>query len=227
MSGAVATFRANARWEFRRWRRSQRGWLLLIPPIAGPVGSAIADLYLKIPSVATAEILGLLITGGLGGMIVLDLTALAVGEEIGLRAHLTSFALPQSRSAAVVGRLALSVGGPVAMYALGALLVLRVTPGLVTPSGIPPAPLFAPAALALAILALLLFLGGAAAAAAAVTRSAAQALVAGVLAGVVVAGVVGLLVFQHQISFRFPAGLAVAGAAALAIGAWRYSELER
>ena len=111
MSGGLETFRLNAGWELTRLRRSQRIWLLLIPPVAAPIGSAIADLYLRIPSVATARILGLLIAGGLAGLILLDLVALAVGEDLTLRAHVTFFALPQGRRALLAGRLAVGTGG--------------------------------------------------------------------------------------------------------------------
>lgn len=216
----------NARWEVTRWRRSRRVWLLLIPPIAGPLGSAIADLYLRVPSVATAEILGLLITAGLGGLVILDLAALAVGEELAAREYLISLTLPQSRSAALAGRLSLPILGPVVAYLAGAGLVFLLAPATVTSNPLAAAPLFLPAHLALGLVALLVFLGGIAAAAAALTRSAAQGLVAGVLAGVVVAGLVGLEVFQRQVSWLAPALLAVGGVAALAVAVRTYATLD-
>ena len=39
MSGEVDAFVNNARWEVTRLRRSRRIWLLLIPVVAGPIGS--------------------------------------------------------------------------------------------------------------------------------------------------------------------------------------------
>ncbi|MCI4328760.1 MAG: hypothetical protein L3J86_04165, partial [Thermoplasmata archaeon] len=120
MSGLVDTLATNARWEWTRLRRSRRSALLLIPPIAGPVGSAISDVYLRIPSLATALILGLLIEGGLAALVVLDLTALSVGEDLARRAHLLTFPLPQDRRAMLVGRLLVVLGGSLAAFGVGA-----------------------------------------------------------------------------------------------------------
>lgn len=226
MTGGPGAFVANARWEVTRWRRSRRGWLLAIPPVAGPIGSAVADLYLRIPSVATAEILGLLITGGLGGLVVLDLAALSIGEELGTREYLVTMSLPQSRTAAIAGRLAPAMLGPLASYLLGAGAIFVVAPVTVSPSAVAAAPLFVPSHLLLALLALLVFLGGISAAAATFTRSAAQGLVAGVLAGVVVAAGVGLMIFQRDISWLAPALLAVGGVAALIYAAAAYAMLD-
>lgn len=217
---------ANVRWELLRWRRSRRLWLLAIPPVAGPVGSAIADLYLRIPSVATAEILGLLITGGLGGLIGLDLAALSVGEELATREYLVTLSLPQSRGAAIAGRILPAVTAPIAAYALGAALVFLVAPATVAPAALAPVPLFAPGHLALALVALLVFLGGVSAAGAVVARSSAQGLAAGVLAGVLVAGVVGLLVFQHEVTWFVPAGLAVGGVGSLGFAIDAYGRID-
>ena len=50
MTDGWGTFRANVRWEAVRLRRSRRGWLLIIPGIAGPIGSALADLALRVPT---------------------------------------------------------------------------------------------------------------------------------------------------------------------------------
>jgi hypothetical protein len=226
MSSGAATFAINARWELTRLRRSQRIWLLLIPPVAGPVGSAIADLYLKIPSQATALILGLLVTGGLGALIILDLTALAVGEDLTLRAHLTTFPLPQDRGALLGGRLAVVLGSSLGAYALGAAGVWILGGALVTTQPGAAAPLFPPAHLLLALPALLIFLSGVTAAAAVITRTAAQALVAGILAGVLAAGAASYFVFEHQLTALFPAVLAIVGLVGFAIALVQYPTLE-
>lgn len=226
MTRDLAAAATNIRWEFTRWRRSRRIWLLVIPPVAGPLGSAIADLFLRVPSVGTAEILGLLITGGLSGLVILDLSALAVGEELATREYLITLSLPQRRSAALVGRLTLPIVGPVAAYGAGAALVFLLAPVTVTVDPLAAGPLFVPTHLGLALVALLLFLGGVAAAAAAVTRSAAQGLVAGVLGGVLVAGLVSLQVFQRQVTWLSPTLVAVSGLAALAFAVRTYASLE-
>ena len=188
MSGEVAALVQNARWEVTRVRRSRTIWLLLIPVIAGPIGSGIADLYLQVPSSGTAEVLGLLITAGLAALVILDLTALAVGEDLALRTHYLTFALPQSRASALAGRLAVVVGGTLAVYGVGALGVFWLANALVSTSSTAPAPILAPAHLVLGLVGLLVFLGGVTAAAGVITRSASQALVAGILAGVVASG---------------------------------------
>ncbi|MCI4322486.1 MAG: hypothetical protein L3K03_00430 [Thermoplasmata archaeon] len=226
MSGVGATLAINARWEVTRLRRSQRLWLLLIPPVAGPVGSAIADLYLKIPSQGTALILGLLVTGGLGALIMLDLTALAVGEDLTLRAHLTAFPLPQDRTALLGGRVAVVWGGTLGAYAIGAAGVWVLGGALVTTQPGAVTPLFPPSHLLLALPALLIFLGGVTAAAAVITRAAAQALVAGILAGVLAAGAASYFVFEHQLSAVFPVGLAGIGIVGLGFALYRYPQLE-
>jgi ABC-type transport system involved in multi-copper enzyme maturation permease subunit len=188
VSGEVAALVQNARWEVTRVRRSRTIWLLLIPVIAGPIGSGIADLYLQVPSSGTAEVLGLLITAGLAALVILDLTALAVGEDLALRTHYLTFALPQSRASALAGRLAVVVGGTLAVYGVGALGVFWLANALVSTSSTAPAPILAPAHLVLGLVGLLVFLGGVTAAAGVITRSASQALVAGILAGVVASG---------------------------------------
>jgi hypothetical protein len=188
VSGEVAALVQNARWEVTRVRRSRTIWLLLIPVIAGPIGSGIADLYLQVPSSGTAEVLGLLITAGLAALVILDLTALAVGEDLALRTHYLTFALPQSRASALAGRLAVVVGGTLAVYGVGARGVFWLANALVSTSSTAPAPILAPAHLVLGLVGLLVFLGGVTAAAGVITRSASQALVAGILAGVVASG---------------------------------------
>lgn len=214
--GAVAI---NARWEVTRLRRSRRLWLLLIPPVAGPIGSAVADLYLRIPSAATAEILGLLVTAGLSALILLDLTALTVGEDLSYRAHLLFFPLPQGRAAALGGRLLVSVGGGVAAYAVGAAAVWALGGSLVAapPPGTPGrTALFLPGHLLLAIPALLIFLAGVTAVAAWYTRRSSEAIVAGVLAGVVAAGGAAYLLAQGELTALFPELLMLVGLAAIA-----------
>ena len=214
----------NARWELTRWRRSQRGWLLLVPPIAAPIGSIVADLYLRVPSQATAQVLGLLIAGGLAGLILLDLVALAVGEDLGLRAHVTFFALPQDRRALLTGRLALVLVGTLAAYGIAAIGVWYGAEAIVAadPRTVP---ILDPFHLALAVPAFLLFLAGVTAAGAVFTKTSAQGLVAGVLAGVVVAGGSGYLLALHELSIVFPLLLLVAGVGALAWSVWQYAQV--
>jgi hypothetical protein len=226
VTGELRTVVRNAEWELTRLRRSRRGWLLAIPVVAGPIGSAVADLYLRVPSVATAEVLGLLIVAGLAALVVLDLTALAVGEDLALRTHCLTFALPESRVAALAGRLTVVVGGTLAAYAAGAALVLRLAEAVVSTSPTAPTPILVPAHLALGLFGLLLFLGGVTAAAGVVTRSASQALVAGILAGVVGAGLGSLFLIERQLTTLFPELLAVAGLLGFAVCLTRYAQLE-
>lgn len=226
MSGRRNDLVANARWEYVRLLRSRRIWLLLIPPVAAPLGSAISDLVLGIPTVATARILGLLIAGGLGALVLLDLTALAVGEDLVRRAHLTSFPLPQDRRAALTGRLLLPVGGSLVAYLVGATGVWVLAGAIVhdRPGALPP--LFLPDHLALAVLALLVFLAGVTALGAALTRSSSEALVSGILAAVLAAGGTGYLTFQHALTAAFPVLLGAAGGVALVVAVGRYPDLE-
>ncbi|MCI4324479.1 MAG: hypothetical protein L3K00_01130 [Thermoplasmata archaeon] len=170
--------------------------------------------------------LGLLITAGLASLVVLDLSALAVGEDLALRAHSLTFALPQSRGSALAGRLLVVLGGSVGAYALGAVAVLSLAGALVPANSAAFGPILAPGHLALGISGLLVFLGGVTAAAAVVTRSAAQALVAGVLAGVVAAGVGSLFLLQGRLTAGFPVALAGVGLVALAYCLFQYSRLD-
>jgi hypothetical protein len=188
------------------------------------LGSAIADLYLHIPSLATAQILGLLIAGGLSGLIVLDLAGLAAGEDLALRAHVTFFALPQDRRAILAGRLFVVLGGGLAAYAVAAVGVWYGSAALVAPDASVRA-IFPPAHLALAVPAFLLFLAGVTVAGAVYTRTSAQGLVAGVLAGVVVAGATGALLADGELTLLFPVVLALAGAGALGWALVQYPNL--
>jgi hypothetical protein len=224
VSEATRTAVLNAQWELTRWRRSQRGWLLLIPPVAGPVGSTIADLYLHVPSQATAQILGLLIAGGLAGLILLDLVPLSVGEDLALRAHVTFFSLPQSRRALLSGRLGLVLAATMASYGLSAAGVWFASTSLVAPD-LTLMPILDPFHLALAIPAFLLFLAGVTAAGAVFTRTSSQGLVAGVLAGVVIAGVTGYLLALDELTALFPILLGLAGVGALGWALWQYPTL--
>ncbi|MGA8092048.1 MAG: hypothetical protein WB984_06090 [Thermoplasmata archaeon] len=226
MSGEVAALVDNARWEVTRLRRSRRIWLLLIPVIAGPIGSGIADLYLRVPSSGTADVLGLLITAGLASLVVLDLTALAVGEDLALRTHYLTFTLPQSRVGALAGRLGVVVGGTLVVYGAGALGVEWLATTLVSTSSTAPAPILIPAHLALGMLGLLMFLGGVTSAAGVVTRSASQALVAGILAGVVAAGVGSMFLVEGRLTTLFPEVLAAAGLIGFAWCLLQYGRLE-
>jgi ABC-type transport system involved in multi-copper enzyme maturation permease subunit len=226
MSGSGEAVAHNAQWELTRLRRSRRIWLLLIPVVAGPVGSAIADLYLQVPTPGTAQVLGLLILAGLSALVVLDLTALAVGEDLALRTQYLTFALPQSRSAALGGRLLVVIGGTVGMYCLGALGVLLLASQLVSASPLAAAPILPPVHLAFGLVGLLLFLGGVTAAAGVVTRSASQALVAGILAGVVAAGLGSLFLIDGQLTTGFPVALGVVGVAGLGLCLVQYSQID-
>lgn len=216
MSGLVIDAATNARWEVTRLRRSQRIWLLLIPPVAGPIGSTVADLYLRVPSTGTAEVLGLIITAGLAALVVLDLTALAVGEDLALRTHYLTFALPQGRAAALSGRLGVVLGGTLALYGVGAIAVIALAGAIVHTTPLAPPPILTPSHLAVGVVGLLIFLAGVTASAAAVTRSASQGLVAGVLAGVVAAGIGSLFLLEGRLTVAFPEVLAATGLLALA-----------
>ncbi len=200
--------------------------MLLIPVVAGPIGSGIADVYLRIPSSATAEVLGLLITAGLAALVVLDLTALAVGEDLALRTHYLTFALPQPRASALAARLGVVVGGTLAAYGVGSVLVTWLANTLVSTSPTAPPPILEPAHLAVGVLGLLVFLGGVTAAAGVVTRSASQALVAGVLAGVVAAGIGSLFLVEGQLTALFPAALTAAGLVGFAWCLVQYGRME-
>ncbi|MGP8159459.1 MAG: hypothetical protein ACLPWO_07650 [Thermoplasmata archaeon] len=226
MNGEVAALGHNALWEVTRLRRSRRIWLLLIPIVAGPIGSGIADLYLRVPSSGTAEVLGLLITAGLAALVVLDLTALAVGEDLALRTHYLTFALPQPRASALAGRLGVVVGGAIAVYGIGAVAVAWLAGALVTTSSTAPTPIIVPAHLALGLLGLLVFLGGVTAAAGVVTRSASQALVAGILAGVVAAGIGSMFLIEGRLTALFPEVLAAAGLVGFAWCLIQYGRVE-
>jgi hypothetical protein len=226
VSGQFAAFADNARWEVTRLRRSRRIWLFLIPVVAGTIGSGAADLYLHVPSSATAEVLGLLITAGLAALVILDLIALAVGEELALRTHYLTFALPQSRPIALAGRITLVMAGGLAAYGAGAVGAGWLATTLVTTSPTAPPPILIPSHLAVGIVGLLLFLGGATAAAAVVTRSSSQALVAGVLAGVVAGGVGSLFLVDGRLTVLFPLVLAAAGLLGFAGCLVQYGRLE-
>ncbi|MGP8076961.1 MAG: hypothetical protein ACLP8Y_09620 [Thermoplasmata archaeon] len=226
MSGDVAALVNNARWEMTRLRRSRRIWLLLIPVVAGPIGSAIADLYLRVPSSGTAEVLGLLITAGLASLVILDLSALAVGEDLAVRTHYLTFSLPQSRVGALAGRLAVVVGGSFAAYGVGAVGVLLLASALVATSAGAAPPILSPTHLAIGVVELLAFLGGVTAAAGVVTRSASQALVAGILAGVLAAGLGSWFLIEGRLTAVFPSALAAAGLVGFVWCLVQYERLE-
>jgi len=222
----VAALVRNGHWELTRLRRSRRIWLLLIPAAAGPVGSTVADLYLRVPSAGTAQVLGLLITTGLAALVILDLVALAVGEDLALRSHYLTFALPQPRVSALAGRIGVVLAGSLASYTVGALAVLALAAALVpTATGASP-PILSPTHLAIGSAALLVFLGGVTAAAASVTRSASQALVAGVLAGVVVAGLASLFLLQGRLTEWFPLALTVGAIAGFGWSLGEYARID-
>ena len=222
---------ANARWEVVRLLRSRRLYLLVIPPVAGPIGSALAilDFGPLAPHGAplvhpTALVLGLFIVGGLASMVVLDLAALTVGEDLGRRAHLTAFSLPQARWEVLAGRFLVVMGAGLGAFVVGALLTWGLAGALVPPRSDDGYGLFDPTHLLEAMLALLFFLGAVTTQASVIARSASEALVAGVLAGVTVAGVAGYLLLQQQLTMELPAVLAGGGAIGLA---WTFLRFER
>lgn len=215
---------ANLRWELLRLWRSQRIFLLLIPPIAGPVGSAIAFLYLHVASQGIALLLGLFVTGGLGGMIVIDYSALTLGEELVRRAELTEFTLPQSRGSLLAGRLVVVFGTSLGSFGVGAAGVWALA-GVFAP-GSSSTVLFVPSHLLEALFLLLFFLGAITLCASTITRSASESLVAGILGGVLTAGLAFYFVYERTITMWYPAALGVAGAVALALAWVRYDALD-
>lgn len=225
MTGDLPTLGRNLRWEWLRLRRSRRVYLLVLPLVAGPVGSALADAYLGVPSLATARVLGLFITAGLAALLAIDLSALAVGEELASGGYLLALALPQSRPNILAGRLLLIVALVLGAYAGGAAAVWEAAGLVVRPAAAAPA-LLDPAALAVGVVGLLLALIGVTAAAAVVARSAAQATVAGVLGGVVAAGVGTLFLLDGTLHVSFPVGLGLVGVAGLGWALYRYPRLE-
>lgn len=227
MTSSATAWAENVRWEIVRLHRSRRLALLLIPLVAGPVGSAVADRYLALPSPGTAEVLGLLVTAGLAALVALDLAALAIGEDLALHADFFTLVLPQPKRAMVAGRLVPPLAGALAAYLAGAALVVAFAPLLVTASpGAAPPPLD-PGHLFWGLAGFLLLLGGVAAAAAAVTRSASQGLVVGVLTGVVAAGLSAELLVQGTLTVLAPVAMAIAGAAALAVAVERAAAAPR
>lgn len=115
----------------------------------------------------------------------------------------------------MAGRLAVVLGGTLVLYGLGAVGVAALANALVATAATAPAPILVPSHLALGMLGLLVFLAGVTAAAGIVTRSASQALVAGILAGVLAAGIGGLFLIQDRLRTLFPETLAAAGLAGL------------
>lgn len=217
---------ANLRWEFVRLVRSQRVFLLAIPPVAGPIGSVLAFLYLQVPSYGVAIMLGLFVTGGLGGLVVLDLSALSMGEELSRRSHLISWALPQARWEILFGRAALTLGASLGAFSLGALILWVLTGHLTFQGSALSTAVLDPGHLFIGMLALLFFLGAITLCASVITRSASEALVAGVLGAVVTASIAGYFLLQHQLTMLFPVVLVVAGIVALAWAAIRLESLE-
>lgn len=222
----MSSFVANARWEILRLFRSQRIFLWLIPPVAGPIGSGIAFLYLRVPSNAVALILGLFVTGGLAGLVMLDLAALSLGEELSRRAHLVAWVLPQRRGPMLSGRLAVVFGGSLGAFAVGAALLWPVADALVPATAGPALIPLAPTHLFLGLLSLLFFLGSVTFTASTITRSASEALVVGVLGSVVTVAVAGFLLVQHDLTALFPVALSVVAAVLLGASAVRVSKME-
>jgi ABC-type transport system involved in multi-copper enzyme maturation permease subunit len=217
---------ANARFEVRRLVRSQRIFLLTIPPVAAPIGSAIAFVYFHVPLVGTARMLGLFIAAGLGGMISIDLSALTVGEELSRKVELTTFTLPQGRRAVLAGRLLVVLGSTLGVFLVGGLAVWELAGLLVTdqPGAVPT--LIDPLHLFEAMFPLLLFLGAITVCASVITKSASQALVAGVLGGVVTAGAAGYFLLEHEISMGFPAALGIAAVIAIVVTFYLFDALD-
>ncbi|MCL4324256.1 MAG: hypothetical protein M1144_02170 [Candidatus Thermoplasmatota archaeon] len=217
---------ANARWEARRLLRSQRVFLLLIPPVAGPVGSALALLYFHVSSHPIALMLGLFVLGGLGALVTVDLCALTLGEELAVRAHLALFPLPQHRHEILLGRVAVVLLGSLGAFALGAALTWGTVDLLVPVSAVPGPTLLDPFHLFLGISCLLLFLGGVTLLSSVLVRTASGALVAGVLAGVVVASAGLYLALLHELTLAFPLVLLAVWGVSLAWAVHTYSTLE-
>jgi hypothetical protein len=94
-----------------------------------------------------------------------------------------------------------------------------------TSSNAPP-PILIPGHLAVGAAGLLFFLAGVTAAAGIVTRSASQALVVGVLAGVVAAGVGTLFFIDDRLNSWFPVGLAAVGLLGFAWCFVQYGRME-
>lgn len=224
MTSVSQEFLAEASWEWRRWVRSQRVFLLLIPAVAGPIGTFASLEVLRVNSPGVGQVLGLAIVGGLGALVILDLSALSVGEELSRRASLLLFVLPQGRGAPLAGRVLLLLSAALVSVLVGSGIVLALVP-LVVPVtvGAAPAP-FNPLHVILGLVALLAFLGGVTLVASVVTRSAASALVAGVLAAVVTASGAAYLTYQHTLMMDFPEGLALGAVLAYA---WAFDEYVR
>ena len=104
--------------------------------------------------------------------------------------------------------------------------MLWLASAIVSPSTTASNPILVPAHLALGVVGLLLFLGGVTAAAGVVTRSAAQALVAGILGGVVAAGVGSLFLIQGRLTELFPWALAAVGLLGFAGCLIQYGRIE-
>jgi hypothetical protein len=225
MSGIAATIRASARGELRGLLRSRRAALLAIPPVAGPLGSLIADRYLQVPTASLALVLGLLIAGGLAAMVLLDLVALAAGEELARDAHLLFFSLPEPRGAQLAGRLLVAAGAPLLSFGAAAGLVDALSAAGWTGASGGGIALFDPGHLFLGVLALLLLLAGVTSAAAVIGRGPAAGIVAGVLAGVLVAAVVTYMLVMRTLGMYVPATLALAGVVALGAASDRYARL--
>lgn len=218
-------FSASVQWEVTRWIRSRRVFLLVIPVVAGPVGSLLAFLYLRVGSSSTAGLLGILVVGALSGLVVLDLAALSIGEELSQRSHGPLLLLPVRRSALYAGRITAVLGGTLGAYGLGALLVLSLAERLVPGNGVSPIPLD-PVHTALGMLALLFFLGAVTFVAALVTGRASEALGLGVLAGFSVSILLVYLLLERALTLAVPAGLALAGAATLLLGLRTYLRMD-
>ncbi len=217
MTSAARAFVEGVRWELLRLRRSRRLALFLIPPVAGPIGTALAWRLLAVPNPGTAEVLGLFVTAGLAALVALDLGALAAGEDLAVHADRLEFALPQSPRAATAGRLLPPIGGAVAADLAGAAAIVAAAPRLVPTGGAGTPVLLDPTHLLWGLVGFLLLLGGVAAAAATTTRSPAQGLVAGVLAGVVAAGISAEFLVQGTLSAATPIAMALGGLVAIAL----------
>lgn len=215
---------ANCRWEIMRLIRSQRIFLLSIPPVAGPIGSAIAFLYFHVQSHEAALVLGLIVTAGLGTLVMLDLAALSAGEELSRKAHFTMFTLPQERWAMLSGRIIVVFGSSITVFSAGAALIFVLSSALV-PGGsstitLNPIHMFEGLAV------MLVFLGAVALTASIITRSSSEALVAGILSAVVTVALAGYFLLKGELTMLFPAVLGLASVAAFGWSFYSYSVLE-
>ena len=212
-------------WELRRWQRSRRVYLLAVPLVAGPVGSLVADLYLRVGSRGAATVLGLIIVAALAGLILLDLAALALGEELEKGSLANWSLLPIGRPALYLSRLVTGVGIPLVSFLGGAGLVVLAAD--LVPAGTPsPALSIGPFPAVLGLAAALFLLGTIAFIAPLWSGSASGALSVGVIGGFALVTLLAYLWLEHTLSWGVVAALVVAGTVAAGVGYRRFFRSE-